>query len=293
MTYTNEELLDIFKRDFVRPPMNGSVSTLNTYIGYINYLLEFLDNKNILEITKKDIRLYFDSIDVADSTYNGRLSSFKTLFKVLCENPRVEDYIQYNPASTISNVKHVKNKEKVAMSKVEQSMLIKYSKNSRDKAILTTLLNTGMRINECLTLTLEQYINRDDNMIILTETKRDKDRVIFLNDECVKSIDEYLLDRKDLCGKLFVSNQGGQIDVSNMNKTIKVIARRSGYFSDDRVKTLCNHLLRTSFSSTMANDKGISIDILSKILGHSSTAMTSKVYVKTSNNKIMEAMCQS
>lgn len=291
MTYTNEELLNIFTKSAIGAPHNIKPSTVAEYNIYINYLLDYLENKSIFDITKKDVKIYLSSLNVSDSTYNCRLSAIKTLYKVLCDDAQTEDFFPYNPVSTLLTVRNVKHEVKVPLDEVERKMLIKYSKNDRDKAIITTLLNTGMRIEECFGLTLNQYLtSRDgDKFIQLTDCKRDKTRKISLNDDCISAIDKYLESRKDGCDLLFTSNHGIKMDRKNMSQTIKIIAKRSGYFTEDRIKSLANHLLRTTYASVMANDYDVPVELLSKIMGNG-VSVCSKIYIKTDENNIEKAM---
>ena len=283
---TNKQLLDIFERSVVKAPFNNSSKTKSDYMRHINYLLTYLNDKSIESITSKDIKSFFTSLDIADSTYNVYLSAYKTLYKVLNYN----EIIEHNPTLSLMTVRNVKHKEKSPMTAMEQKMLIRYSKNVRDKAIVTMLLNTGMRIEECLTLTLSDYLNRDgDDMITLTNTKRDHDRNIFLNEDTVYAIEDYLEKRKSGCDYLFVSDGGDKMDRGNVSRTIKCLARRSGYFTDDRIEELCNHLLRATCGSTMLNDRNIPLDVVQEVLGHSSIA-TTRIYAKTSTDRVKQAM---
>ena len=283
---TNKELLDIFERSIIKTPFKCAEKTKSDYMKYIGYLLTYLDNKSIESITSKDIKAFFTSIDISDSTYNVYLSAYKTLYKVLNYN----EILEHNPTLSMLTIRNPKHKEKTPLTSMEQKMLLRYAKNSRDYAILTTLLNSGMRIEECLTLTLEQYNNRnDDNMITLTETKRDHDRNIYLNQDTIVAIELYLHNRKDGCDYLFVSDMGNKMDRGNVSRTIKCIAKRSGYFADDRIEELCCHLCRATTASTMLNDRNIPLDVVQEVLGHTSIA-TTRIYAKTSSDRVKMAM---
>lgn len=283
---TNKELLNIFEKSVVKAPFNNSEKTKSDYTRHIGYLLTYLNDKPIADITSKDIKSFFTSMDISDSTYNVYLSAYKTLYKVLNYN----EIIEHNPTLSLMTVRNVKHEEKTPMTAMEQKMLIRYSKNARDKAIITTLLNSGMRIEECLTLTLSDYLNRDgDDMITLTNTKRDHDRNIFLNEDTVYAIEDYLEKRKSGCDYLFVSDGGNKMDRGNVSRTIKCIARRSGYFSDDRIEELCCHLCRATTASTMLNDRNIPLDVVQEVLGHTSIA-TTRIYAKTSSDRVKLAM---
>ena len=79
------------------------------------------------------------------------------------------------------------------------------------------------------------------------------------------------------------------MDRGNVSRTIKCIARRSGYFSDDRIAELCNHLCRATCGSTMLNERNIPLDVVQEVLGHTNIA-TTRIYAKTSSDRVKLAM---
>ena len=101
MTYTNEELLEMFKSDFTNSKKEVSARTVELYMTNIGYLLTYLNNKPILDITEDDILDYMESIkSVSKSTYNNRVFSFRTLFNVLRVNRKAKKiYIFRIPSS--------------------------------------------------------------------------------------------------------------------------------------------------------------------------------------------------
>ena len=294
MTYTNEELLELFSKVAMNRPYKLQESSVSNYVIYIKYLLEYLNDKSIFDITTADIESYLDTLgDRADSTYNCRLSGFKKFYHVLYTYRDTRDYLSCDPTDRLVLTPVREREPKVPLTDTEKSILLQYAKRSHNKAlyaVLTTLLNTGMRISECLSITIEQYNNRDMNggMIKLSNTKNHKDREIYLNDDCIRAIDEYLSVRVDGV-YLFTSQEGNMIDKCNMNKTIKNVARKSGKFDEDRVAKLSNHLTRVTYSSDLFNDKGLSISQISKILGNSEMVCSS-VYVKTNRESTRSAM---
>lgn len=294
MTYTNEELLELFSKVAKNRPYNLGLSTINNYTRNINYLLNHVNHKSLLDITTEEIESYLDTLShLADSTYNERLSAFKKLYHVLYTYRDTRNLLKSDPTDRIALTTVRDREPKVPLTEVEKTTLLKYAKYSKIKALhalLTTLLNTGMRIGECLGITYEQYINRDmiGGMIKLSNTKNHSSREIYLNDECVQAIEEYLKVRVD--GEyLFTSQEGNMLDKCNMNKTIKTTARRSGKFDEDRIGKLSCHLTRTTYSSDLFNDKGLSISQISKILGNSELVCSS-VYVKTNRESTRNAM---
>jgi integrase/recombinase XerD len=210
----------------------------------------------------------------------------------LLYNPKSKYLIKTNPTIGVKGAKKVENKkEQIILSSYHQKMLIKFAKNSRDKAILMLYLSTGLRVNELISLTLSQYNNRsEDNCIELTVTKGSHNRNIWLSDDVVSAIDTYLADRKETdCDNLFISNGGQPMDRSCLSRTIKTIAKRTNIFTDDEISKMANHTCRRSLSSTLLNDKDVPIDVVAKLLGHSNLGSVIR-YAKTSEDRIKRAM---
>ena len=291
MNMTNEELLNLFEKTALGKPFNLSANTVDRYLYYINQLV-VVSKKEIVDIKKADIKMYLMGLDVSDSYYNANLSAFRTLYKVLSYHPLTEETFTIDPTFGIINVKNVKNeKEQIILSAYHQKMLIKFAKNSRDKAILMLYLSTGLRVHELISLTLSQYNNRtEDNCIELTVTKGSHNRNIWLSEDVVSAIDAYLADRKETdCDNLFISNGGQPMDRSCLSRTIKTIAKRTNIFTDDEISKMANHTCRRSLSSTLLNDKDVPIDVVAKLLGHSNLGSVMR-YARTSEDRIKRAM---
>lgn len=292
---TNTELVRIFEQTIRQKPFSLSENTIKTYLYHIDSLLKFLDNKNIDEITTKDIKKYLFNISsegVSDTTYNISLAGFKCLYKALRYNPMTEDIIQNNPTIDIPSIKNAKQKKKTPLNEIEKQALLHSCKNVRDYAILVTYLNVGLRVHELVNLTLEQYLNRGENgeiKLVVNKGSYD-DEYIFINEQTEKAIDNYIKNlRKDCgCKYLFVSNQGNQMTPSCISKTIKTLARRSGKFSEDRIAQLSNHIMRHTMATDLVNEN-VPIDVVAMVLRHHSLA-TVMTYAKTDKERVMEAV---
>jgi integrase/recombinase XerD len=287
---TNLELIRIFEYTASRKPYELAENTVKSYMTNIKYLIDYLDGKNILEITKADIRRYLLEIsnDVSVGTYNLRINSFKSLYEVLLYHPDTEELVVNNPTESIKLAKDDKKKKK-PLTHEEQTIILKSCKNKRDKAIFTTLIDTGLRIHELVNLTLDQYLNRDENGGIYLEVNKGsyKDEYVYINESTAKVVDEYLEVRKEGCEYLFVSNGGKQMDRSCISKSLKNIARRTGEFTEDRISQLCNHLMRHTKATNMV-EANVPIDIIARTLRHHGLGVV-MTYVDTSKDRIIEA----
>lgn len=287
MTMTNEELLNVFKTNANKRPFQLADGTIEMYLKNINYFLESIGNKNILEITRKDVKQYMLALQTSDSTYNQRLASIRTLYKVLAYILDDENIIDVTfGLVAISKVEH---EHKVPLTELERKLILKHCKNDRDYAIVLTLLSSGIRISELIGLTLDDYNNRDENgKITLTITKGSKVRNIWLNEDVCKAIDKYLTTRK-ICdyNNLFISNGGTPMLQSSCARTMKILAKRAG-LDNDRIDKICCHTMRSSYASNLA-DKGVSIQKIATAMGHSNIQTTYNSYITMDDSEVMTA----
>ena len=287
MTMTNEELLNVFNTNANKRPFQLADGTIEMYLKNINYFLCDIDNKNILEITRKDVKQYMLALQTSDSTYNQRLASIRTLYKVLAYILDDENIIDVTfGLVAISKVEH---EHKVPLTELERKLILKHCKNDRDYAIVLTLLSSGIRISELIGLTLDDYNNRDENgKITLTITKGSKVRNIWLNEDVCRAIDKYLTTRK-ICdyNNLFISNGGTPMLQSSCARTMKILAKRAG-LDDDRIDKICCHTMRSSFASNLA-DKGVSIQKIATAMGHSNIQTTYNSYITMDDSEVMTA----
>ena len=287
MTMTNEELLNVFTTNANKRPFQLADGTIEMYLKNINYFLESIGNKNILEITRKDVKQYMLALQTSDSTYNQRLASIRTLYKVLAYILDDENIIDVTfGLVAISKVEH---EHKVPLTELERKLILKHCKNDRDYAIVLTLLSSGIRISELIGLTLDDYNNRDENgKITLTITKGSKVRNIWLNEDVCRAIDKYLTTRK-ICdyNNLFISNGGTPMLQSSCARTMKILAKRAG-LDDDRIDKICCHTMRSSYASNLA-DKGVSIQKIATAMGHSNIQTTYNSYITMDDSEVMTA----
>ena len=284
----NENLIQIWYNDITKQPFKKSEKTRDEYLKSINYFLEFV-NKDIVDVTQRDVKLYMQSLDVSDSTYNTRLASISSLYKCLMYDVRTEELVAVNPTYGVIRV-GVKNKKKDPLNNDEEKWLLQNAKNPRDYAFIMVMLNCGLRIDELCNLKLQQYLDRDENDgILLTHTKRSKERTIYLNDKVIDAIEEYLKVRKDGEDTLFTSNSGTKLLRTSTSRTLKNIARRSGMFTEERISEISNHLCRKTMCSDMIN-KGANIAVVQQLMGHSSIETTIKSYTKIDTTNVASLM---
>lgn len=282
---TKNEIIEMFLRRANNKKTGYSEDTINTYMTYICKYLDWLE-KDVLETNSGDIEDFMALYDnKSDKTYNLVLSAITSLYDVFCSR----ELMKKNPCDKVEAISKPKSKEKKSISKEDYLALLDNCKNTRDTAILTLLMNTGIRVHELEYLTLEQYLNRDeDNAITLVVTKGSKVRTIYLNDNVIEAIENYLPDRKNECEFLFVSNYGNKMSTSCIWRTIKTIGKRAN-LDEEVLSGLSAHSFRHSTITNMINN-GVDITVVATIVGHSSVN-TTMGYIDKERLNIKNAMC--
>lgn len=256
--------------------LNGLKSE-HTKVAYENDLKQFFDftGKNETEITYADIYDYKVSMsEYSSATTARKLTAIKSYFNFLSDM----EFISTNPSAKIK-IPKVKNHEKEYIPMDEAKKLLDVAKSPRDKAIIALYLSTGMRVNELVNLTVEQY-EKDEIVFV---AKGDKERKVYLNDKCRGYIDEYLKVRKDSgIDNLFVSNYGTPMRHDLIAKMLKKNAKKAGISED-----ITNHSLRHSYVSCICDNYGI--NVAKDVIGHSSTRITEK-YAHNTKDTIKKAM---
>jgi len=188
-------------------------------------------------------------------------------------------------------------KEHLTEAELEQFIKVPLPEDSLQKVhqniFIFSCYAGGPRISDLLTLKWKDY---DGDYIYFTTNKTDTQLSIFLPDKAKEIIEEYRHPKNQKTDFLFpILNN--LLDMENlravgkainsatvlMNKSLKVIAERA-----DVSKKVTTHIARHTWA-TRALRKGISIDKVSKILGHASVKQT-QVYAKIVNEELDKAM---
>ena len=159
------------------------------------------------------------------------------------------------------------------------------SKNAtRDFCILTLFLNCGLRISELVNLNVTDV--RDNQLRVLG--KGNKERILFLNDACVKAIQDWMTDRNALTlidqNALFVTLQNRRrISVAAVHKLVKKHLADAGLDSTQ----YSAHKLRHT-AATLMLQNGVDVRTLQEVLGHDHLN-TTQIYTHVDNDDLRAA----
>jgi len=158
---------------------------------------------------------------------------------------------------------------------------------SRDRAILELLFSTGLRVSELAALNVDEINFTRGEIAVLGKGK--KVRLVFLSEDSVKLLSQYLIERgidlnaetKPKDEPLFLSNRDTRLTVRSIERMVKLFAARAGI-----TKHVSPHTLRHSFATDLLT-AGADIRSVQSLLGHSSIS-TTQIYTHVTDQHLKD-----
>lgn len=223
---------------------------------------------------------------ISGSTINSYLRNIKVFFN-WCE---ANNLIKYN---TVSDVKSIKYKRKMKdqitdeeYKKIIKSIDITKFHEYRDYVIINLIMDTGMRLGECLSLTIEEVdLVRKTIFLSADVTKGKKDRYVFFSNTMGSLLNRWIRYKDSVQDNylLFPTQRTNTLlTQSNFERNFREYLKRAKIN-----KIVTPHTLRNNFGRRFLLNGG-DIFMLSKILGHSSVTVTEKAYLDVTTEDIRE-----
>ena len=155
---------------------------------------------------------------------------------------------------------------------------------TRDLAILTLFLGTGIRVSECVGLNLED-IDFSINSFLVTR-KGGAQVILYFSDEVAQALKDYIALRKDMNplpgheNALFLSMQNKRMGVRSVENMVKKYAQ----IASPLKKRISPHKLRSTFGTNLYHETG-DIYLVADVLGHSDVNTTRKHYAAMSDDR--------
>lgn len=290
------EWIEATKKDNTSQTYAEKCAILNTY-------LDPIQNMRLRDITPSTLKKFFSEpiFDHLGTSRKNRIrgmisSTFKYAMAMYCfpSNP-----VEAIPTWKKTTQERLKTKVVYDVDQFKQ-MLAKVSDNHWEyKNIYTMLYLTGMRLNECLSLTFNDVVGGGSQIHIWRQWKRKEgwtllksegsERTIALNRDCQRLIQEELAYYEGLPGfsmDWFIF--GGPKKISgNTTRTIANEAQQAANLPHCRL-----HDLRHAHASILLEHMHGDGDILkvSKRLGHSSVTTTLDIYAHVINKSEKETI---
>ena len=249
-----------------------------------------IDTAFIASITLQDAYNYLiyckDERDNSDRTRARKVSALKSFFDYMCRKTK---RIPADPMQELEMPKFKKAARPKYLTLDESIKLlnaVEGKNKERDYCIITLFLNCGLRLAELCSLNYGDI--RPDGTIDITG-KGNKERVVYLNNACLKAIRDYLrvrpvdgvIDKK----ALFLSSRKRRISRESVQKMVEKYLQKAGL--GDRGFSV--HKLRHTAATLMYQSGEADVLILKEILGHENLN-TTEIYTHTDSKQIRTAV---
>ena len=295
----------------------GYVYDIKNFLFWFSNQIPILKNEPLKKISiheirrlnSRDINAYLNDVSlgqVSDKN-NGQASvarkfaAINSFFDFLYCN----DYISENPCTKAKSPKVSKDLRIIKLAPDETAILldaIEFGKagsftdkqrkyldgtRTRDLAIATLLLGTGIRVSECVSLDLSDLDFKEYKIHI--QRKGGKHQNIAMGDEVITALQQYLKIRNQTTplpgyeNALFLSLQRKRMCVEAVENMIKKYSKALGF-----TKNITPHKLRKTYGTELYAETG-DIYLVARALGHNSVNTTKNHYIEADEQSLLDA----
>jgi len=252
-----------------RQAQNLSDGTIRFYRVKIKLLLNYLETlriTHITELTPQLIRDYLIYLEQKGHNPGGIHAAYRALKAFL--NWWKDEFEPVNWRNPIEKVKPPKVPVEILEPvKSEDALMMlaacdtKSILGLRDCAIILTLMDTGVRASELLSISRKD-LDLKNGKIVIRKGKGSKFRIVFISNRTRDAIQSYLNERTDYSPYLWITKTKSNLKYSGLRQIIRRRAKNAN------IKTPSLHSFRRYFALQMLRS-GVDIFSLQKLMGHS------------------------
>ncbi len=264
-----------------------------------DFPITLLDDLNHLDLEEymEYLKLYNkDELEIVnhEKGIKRKMSALRKFYSYYYNN----EMIKSNPSSMI-NMPKLHQKEIIRLETNEVAILLdeaergdKLTKNqqyfhdktkTRDVALLTLLLGTGIRVSECVGLDINDV--NFDNSCIKVRRKGGNEALVYFGDEVEDALIDYIEERKKVItvegheNALFLSLQRKRMGVRSVEK---LVTKYSSIVTT--MKRITPHKLRSTYGTNLYRETG-DIYLVADVLGHKDVNTTKRHYADIDENR--------
>lgn len=265
--------------------------TISDYRVYVEHFMQTVNVEYVSELTADHIYEWLSSMDVSNQTKLTRLKCLKAFLSRCFDNGwiPVKFWKKIN-VKVDNNVKEgaTDREMKVLLSVLDLSDFVQL----RDATAALLMYKTGLRINTIVHLE-NRHIDFDNELLKIDGSiVKNHQQLLLPFDGTLKKLLSVLIKQNDAIRQeygiqnsyVFITKQGGIVATGPSNNNIQ--KRLNKYAKMYGLKNINPHALRRGFAKSLL-DKGASITDISRALGHSNLAVTTK-YLHLDNEEVAE-----
>ena len=270
---TNEEYQSLFLE--AKRVEGCSERTILYYKMTIEQLLKKISDP-VRKITTERIRQYLSEYQQINNCGKVTIDNIRRNISSFFPWLEEEDYILKSPMRRIHKIK-TRTVVKNIISDEAIERLRDGSENLRDLAMIDLLYSTGIRVGELVNLNIDDVDFEERECVVFG--KGDKERKVYFDAKAKIHLSKYLESRHDENPALFVTLDSpyDRLKISGVEIRLRLLGRA---LSLERIHP---HKFRRTMA-TRAIDKGMPIEQVQKILGHSQIDTTMQYAIVNQNN---------
>lgn len=251
-----------------------SPNTISTYTEALKLFLQFTD-KPILEITNQDLEQFNHDFVIknrySSSFQNQIINAVKLFF-----------YSIYNSRFDIDAVERPRREHKLpnVLSKVEVKQILTATKNIKHRAMLSLIYACGLRRSELINLH-HHDIDSNRSLLIVRQSKGNKDRVVPLSAKTLEMLREYYATYKPKRWLFEGQEPGEQYSTTSLQQVLKQSLSNANIS-----KPVTLHWLRHSYATHLL-ESGTDLRYIQELLGHRSSK-TTEIYTHVTTQSIQK-----
>ena len=249
--------------------------TIQYYRVTIEHLLDDVD-KPIRKFDTEEIREYLSEYQKTNNCSKVTIDNIRRNLSSFFSWLEEEDYILKSPMRRIHKIKTKQPvKEVISDEAIEQ--LRDNCGCARDLAMIDLLYSTGIRVGELVNLNIKDIDFAARECVVYG--KGDKERRVYFDAKAKLHLQEYVNSRNDDNPALFVTldSPHDRLKISGVEIQIRELGRKLN------LTKIHPHKFRRTMA-TRAIDKGMPIEQVQKILGHSQIDTTMQYAMVNQNN---------
>ncbi|WJQ81023.1 tyrosine-type recombinase/integrase [Brevibacillus brevis] len=252
-------------------------------MSFYRYLEQKYNGKVYIEkITVDDIEAFLFLLKVQNqkpASRSRKLHALRSFFAYACK----KEFVTRNIAHSVEPPK-LQQRERTYLSEDEVTKLVGAIEHPLIRITVMTLYYTGLRISECLNLTLST-VDLEKGLILVLAGKGNKDRSVPISSKLLPILLDYIHNHRPKVDTdyFFATQKTGMLSPVYVNRVLGETVKKLGW-----KKKVTAHILRHSFASQLVK-KNVNLVKIQKLLGHSSLKVTS-IYTHSNIDELKDAV---
>lgn len=275
--FTNMELINKF---IAAKEIEGCSERTTKYYYSTLIKMDSMITKNVTHLTTDDLRMYLTEYQKINNCSKASIDNIRRNLSSFFSWLEEENYILKSPMKRIHKIKTDKViKETYSDETLE--LLRDNCNNLRDLAIIDLLSSTGMRVGELVRLNINDIDFENRECVVFG--KGNKERPVYFDARTKIHLRNYINSRNDDNVALFVSLDAphDRLNISGVEIRLRQLGKKLG------INKVHPHKFRRTVA-TKAIDKGMPIEQVQSLLGHSQIDTTMH-YAMVNQNNVKES----